>query len=128
METEPTATKRESEAPLRYLSRSLPLWICSDNMDSFRSELIGISPRRLHCKVPKYIEPFSKLIVTFDLPFVSGDSVTVECEGIVVRVEPAVNIPGIPEHRLAIDLCDMDRETAFLLKDFIEAPDACGAE
>jgi signal transduction histidine kinase len=104
------------------LSRSLPLWICSDTMDSFRTELINISPSGLYCRVPTYIHPYSKLMVTFDLPFVSGDSATVECEGIVTRIEPGVEIPGIQEHRLAIDFCNLDHETTCLLHDFLEEP------
>jgi nitrogen-specific signal transduction histidine kinase len=104
------------------LSRSLPLWICSDTMDSFRTELINISPSGLYCRVPSYIHPYSKLMVTFDLPFVSGDSATVECEGIVTRIEPGVDIPGIQEHRLAIDFCNLDHETTCLLHDFLEEP------
>ena len=107
---------------VQRLSRSLPLWICSDTMDSFRTELITISPSGLYCRVPTYIHPYSKLMVTFDLPFVSGDSATVECEGIVVRIEPGVEIPGIQEHRLAIDFCNLDHETTCLLHDFLEEP------
>ncbi|HEY6871970.1 MAG TPA: ATP-binding protein [Geobacteraceae bacterium] len=105
-------------------TRSLPLWICGDNMDSFRTELINISPSGLYCKVPNYVHPYSKLMVTFDLPFLSGDSATVECEGIVVRVEPGVQIPGIQEHRLAIDFCNLDHETTCLLHDFLAEPAA----
>jgi len=104
------------------LSRSLPLWICSDTLDSFRTELISISASGLYCRVPTYIHPNSKLMVTFSLPYVSGDSATVECEGIVVHIEPGVEIPGIQEHRLAIDFCNLDHETTCLLQDFLEEP------
>lgn len=105
------------------LNRSLPLWICGENLDSFRTELINISPNGLYCRVPNYIHPYSKLMVTFDLPFVSGDSATIECEGIVVRVEPGVQIPGIQEHRLAIDFCNLDHETTCLLHNFLDEPE-----
>lgn len=108
------------------LNRSLPLWLCSDDMDSIRTELLNITPSGLYCRVPGYVPPYSRLMVTFDLPFVSGDSATVECEGVVVRVEPGVEIPGIQEHRLAIDFCNLDHETACLLHDFLEEPATAG--
>ena len=123
MKATPSVTSHERRHNSSHrLSRSLPLWICSDTLDSFRTELINISPSGLYCRVPTYIHPYSKLMVTFDLPFVSGDSATVECEGIVVRIEPGVEIPGIQEHRLAIDFCNLDHETTCLLHDFLEEP------
>lgn len=122
MEAQISAARQQLRQTPPGLNRSLPLWICGDNMDSFRTELINISPSGLYCRVPKYIHPYSRLVVTFDLPFVSGDSATVECEGIVVRVEPGVEIPGIMEHRLAIDFCNLDHETTGLLHDFLDEP------
>ncbi len=123
MAEESFGTTHENQQPPssreHRFSRSLPLWVCGENVDSFRTELTDISPSGLHCRVPTYIHPYSKLMVTFDLPFVSGDSATVECEGVVVRVEPGVQIPGIQEHRLAIDFCNLDHETSCLLHDFL---------
>jgi len=99
--------------------RSVPLRMGDDTAEGLRAESINVSTRGLYCKVPRYIQPFSKLKVALDLPFADRGSTTVECDGVVVRVDPETEIPGAREYRLAIYFLDLDREEARVIESFL---------
>lgn len=90
-----------------------------DNSDGLKAESINISSRGLYCKVPRYVQPFSKLRIALDLPFVSREPGKVECEAVVVRVEPDVEDPATREYRLAIYFLNLDRPSAEMVQAFL---------
>ncbi len=110
---------RERRRDPRY-PRSVPLRMGHDGM-GVRAESINISTRGLYCKVPRYVAPFSKLRVALDLPFSANDHRTVECDGVVVRVEPDSEAPGVGEYRLAIYFLNLDQPGARMIEDFLSA-------
>ena len=99
--------------------RSVPLRVGHDSVDGVRAESINISTRGLYCKVTRYVQPFSKTRVCLELPFVARDPESMECDGVVVRVEPDVEAPGIDEYRLAIYFLNLGRRQAELIEDFL---------
>ena len=99
--------------------RSVPLRVGHDSVDGVRAESINISTRGLYCKVTRYVQPFSKTKVCLELPFVARDPESMECDGVVVRVEPDVEAPGIDEYRLAIYFLNLGRRQAELIEDFL---------
>ncbi len=90
-----------------------------DHADGLKAESINISSRGLYCKVPRYVQPFSKLRIALDLPFAARESAKVECEAVVVRVEPDVEEPPAKEYRLAIYFLNLDRGAADLIHSFL---------
>ena len=102
----------------RY-DRSFLLRVGHDSEDGLKAESINISTRGLYCKVPRYVHPFSKLRVALELPFVSRTPEKIECEGVVVRVEPNAEEAGIRDYRLAIYFLNLDKTAAHLISDFI---------
>ncbi|MBE0616543.1 MAG: PilZ domain-containing protein [Proteobacteria bacterium] len=103
----------------RY-DRNLPLRVGHDSTDGLRAESINISTRGLYCKSPRYVPPFAKLKVAVELPFASRDAATVECEGVVVRVEPETEAVGVKEYRLAVYFLNLERECSELIARFVE--------
>ncbi len=99
--------------------RSVPMRVGPDSAEGLRAESINVSTRGLYCKVPRYIQPFSKLKVALDLPCGARGTATVECQGVVVRVDPDVEIPGTREYRLAIYFLDLNREGAVVIENFL---------
>lgn len=87
--------------------------------DGLRAQSLNISTRGLYCVVPRYVHPFSKLRVALDLPFASGEHATVECEAVVVRVEPDTPSPAAKEYRLAVYFLNLDRVDARRIEGFL---------
>lgn len=116
-EGDATASERRREP--RY-DRNLPLRVGHDSTDGLRAESINISTRGLYCKSPRYVAPFAKLRVAVELPFVGGDTATVECEGVVVRVEPEVETVGVKDYRLAVYFLNLEDSCAELIARFVE--------
>ena len=99
--------------------RSVPLRVGHESSDGVRAESINISTRGLYCKVTRYVQPFSKTRVCLELPFVARATETLECDGVVVRVEPDVEAPGIDEYRLAIYFLNLGTAQTELIEDFL---------
>jgi hypothetical protein len=110
--------KEDRRRDPRY-DRSFLLHVGSDSQEGLRAESINISTRGLYCKVPRYVHPYSKLRVALELPFVSRGPEKVECEGVVVRVDPETELPGIRDYRLAIYFLNLDKSSAHLISDYI---------
>lgn len=113
-----TQSDRDRRRDARY-DRSFSVRVGGNSSDGLRAESINISSRGLYCKVPRFVHPFSKLNVALDLPFVVRGAAKVECEGVVVRVEPEVEVPGLREYRLAIYFLNLDRGAADAIQAFL---------
>lgn len=103
----------------RY-DRKLPLRVGHDSAEGLRAESINISTRGLYCKSPRYVAPFAKLKVAVELPFATRDAATVECEGVVVRVEPPTETVGVREYRVAVYFLNLERAAADLIARFVQ--------
>jgi hypothetical protein len=114
--TETAAKNRRRD---ERFNRSVPVRVGHDSVDGVRAESINISTRGLYCKVSRYVQPFSKTRVCLDLPFVARDTEALECDGVVVRVEPDVEAPGVDEYRLAIYFLNLGHRQADLIEDFL---------
>ena len=118
MESSADTAGKERRKEERF-RRSVPLRVGHDSVDGVRAESINISTRGLYCKVTRYVQPFSKTKVCLELPFVARDPESMECDGVVVRVEPDVEAPGIDEYRLAIYFLNLGLRQAELIEDFL---------
>jgi len=101
-------------------ARTVPVRVGHDSAEGLRAESINVSTRGLYCKAPRYVPPFAKLKVALELPFASRDPATVECEGVVVRVEPESEMPTVQEYRLAVYFLNLGPDSAELISDFLE--------
>jgi len=99
--------------------RNFSLQVGADSLEGLKAESINISTRGLYCKVSRYVHPFSKLRVALELPFASGQPAKVECEGVVVRVDPEKEGAGNREYRLAIYFLNLDIVAARLIGEFL---------
>ena len=118
MGTSTEAAGKNRRRDERY-DRNVPLRVGHDTVDGVRAESINISTRGLYCKVSRYVQPFSKTRVCLELPFAARDAEALECDGVVVRVEPDVEAPGVDEYRLAIYFLNLDPAQADLIEDFL---------
>lgn len=100
----------------RY-AKTFSVEVAGDSAEGLKAESINISTRGLYCKVPRYVQPFSKLRVALDLPFVARTGERVECEGVVVRVDR--DEVSSSDYRLAIYFLDLDRRSADLIGEFL---------
>jgi hypothetical protein len=115
---DPSRSAPERRRDPRY-EKTFAVEVGAGTAGGLKAESINISSRGLYCKVPRYLQPFSKLRVALDLPSVSGENQRVECEGVVVRVQPETELPGLHEYRLAIYFLDLDRASADLINRFL---------
>jgi hypothetical protein len=113
-----TQSDRDRRRDPRF-DRSVSVRVGGDSAEGLRAESINISSRGLYCKVPRYVHPFSKLNVALDLPFFGQGAGKIECEGVVVRVEPEVEVSGLREYRLAIYFLNLDRGAAHAIHTFL---------
>ena len=96
------APRVETRLPLSLGDRSAELLTTTHN----------ISASGAYCTVRKFLAPMTKLQVRLELP---GDhrALPIECQGVVVRVEPPEPVPRRATYRVAIffnDLSERDRD------------------
>lgn len=115
---EQTHSDRDRRRDPRF-DRSFLVRVGDNGAEGLRAESINISSRGLYCKVPRYVHPFSKLNVALDLPLIARGGGKLECEGVVVRVEPDVEVSGLREYRLAIYFLNLDRSAADAIQAFL---------
>ncbi|GAB4256958.1 PilZ domain-containing protein [Deferrisoma sp.] len=97
---------------------TFPLRVSEDG-EGVKAESINISTRGLYCRVPRHVNLFSKLRVALDLPMGDGRHETLECDGVVVRVDPERETPGMREYRLAIYFLNLDAQGARVIEEFL---------
>lgn len=104
--------------------KNVPIMVGHDSEEGLKAESINISTRGLYCKVAQYVPPFSKLKVALELPNDFGKNAEVECEGVVVRVEPEEETVGVKEYNLAIYFLDLDPDAARIVANFVAEDEA----
>lgn len=103
------------------LFKNIPLKI-KDADGDIVSETGNISASGAYCRVSKYMEPMTKLQIHFLIPVKKqekSDSRQINCEGVVVRVEP---ITGEDEsYNVAVFFNDISKRDSEFLKDYVNS-------
>ena len=97
---------------------NIPIKISSDSGD-FVTETVNISKAGTYCKVNQYVEPMTKLKISFLIPGIKGlgsPGKKVSCDGVVVRTE---QIPEEDAYNLAIFFNDLNKRNAELIGDYV---------
>ncbi len=84
---------------------------------------INVSASGLYFESHKWIEPMTKLALSFDVPTDPEDServARVDCEGLVVRVVPEEPEEGIGSYEIAVFFTTIDAESLHHLESFVE--------
>jgi hypothetical protein len=83
-------------------------------------ETINVSSSGVYFKSARYIEPMTKLALTFDVEIDSdGGTGHVSCEGIVARVVPEVPEPGTDSYEVAVFFTTIDADSLHFLEQYI---------
>jgi len=93
----------------RVASR-LPLTL-TRQAEEFVTRTKNISASGAYCQIPRFVAPMTKLQVWLEIPSRSHPA-RIECQGVVVRVEPSRINPHPARYHVAIffsDLADRDR-------------------
>ena len=80
----------------------------------------NISASGAYCTVRKFLAPMTKLQVRMELPN-DGHLVSIECRGVVVRVEPPEPAPRRATYRVAIFFSDLSERNRALISQFVQA-------
>jgi c-di-GMP-binding flagellar brake protein YcgR len=97
---------------------NVPVKITSPGAD-FVTETRNISCSGAYCRIDQYLEPMTRLGITFLLPVRKDGKVTTKrlsCNGVVVRTE---NIPNEKEFYVAIFFNDIHPKDTRTLADFV---------
>lgn len=85
-----------------------------------RAETVDVSANGVHFRAPNYIEPMTKLELSFDVDVGDGESKTVECEGIVARVRPDLPSDSVDAYEVAVFFTTIDAESLHHLERYVE--------
>jgi nitrogen-specific signal transduction histidine kinase len=80
---------------------------------------LNISSHGVFCPVPRGVGVNDRVMVIVGVPYAEGDAGVVECEGVVVRTEPAPTTLGAAIQYAAINFRNVPRESAFLIRDYL---------
>ena len=83
-------------------------------------ETINVSSAGLYFRSPRYIEPMTKLAMSFDVPMRSGGQKSVSCEGIVARITPEAPAADTDSFEVAVFFTDIDNQSRKNLTAYIE--------
>jgi hypothetical protein len=93
------------------------------NADPSDLETINVSSTGLYFRSRHYIEPMTKLALSFDVPVDPEDVrvlAPVSCEGIVARVVPEIPTRGDDGYEVAVFFTTIDAESLHHLERYIE--------
>jgi len=85
-----------------------------------RAETLDVSANGVHFRAPEYIEPMTKLAMSFDVEIGDEDPCTVECEGIVARVRPELPSEAADGYEVAVFFTTIDAESLHHLERYVE--------
>jgi c-di-GMP-binding flagellar brake protein YcgR len=84
-------------------------------------ETINVSSAGMYFRSPEFVEPMTKLELTFDLPIGEEDVATVECEGIVVRTQPELPDGEVAAYEVAVFFTTIDERSHESLERYLES-------
>ena len=107
------------------LGKSIPLQIMLENRNSFQGETVNVSNRGLACRVPCHVPPFSRLVISLDMPFPVRSSVNLKLDALVVRAEKCRGGDGYDVHDLGLFFLNLDQKKATIIEEFLNQADEC---
>ena len=84
-------------------------------------ETINVSNAGMYFRSPSFVEPMTKLELAFDLPIGADELASVECEGIVVRIQPEVPDPEADGYEVAVFFTTIDEKSHHNLERYLES-------
>ena len=83
------------------------------------AETQNLSTSGAYCSMDRFIAPMTKLELTLDVP--DGASYTkVQCQGVVVRVEPAIGTPDHGRYHVAIFFTELSQRGRSAIARFVQ--------
>jgi hypothetical protein len=83
-------------------------------------ETINVSSTGVYFRTSAYIEPMTKLAMSFDVELDEGETRSVECEGIVARVQPDLPSEDVDTYEVAVFFTTIDAESLHNLERYVE--------
>ena len=85
-----------------------------------RLETINVSSAGVYFRSPSFIEPMTRLEMSFDVPLSSGENRPIRCEGVVARTVPESATDSVEDFEVAVFFTSIDRESRKNLAHYIE--------
>jgi len=122
MNERPAVERRKSERYDAHLN--LKVHLGAEDLDEQLDGIatINVSASGLYFESKKWIEPMTKLALSFDVPVDPNDGSKLEevaCEGIVVRVAPEEEDPAVPSYEIAVFFTTIDAESLHHLESYL---------
>lgn len=83
-------------------------------------ETLNVSSSGIYFRSEAYIEPMTKLALSFGVPVSEGGEAEVECEGIVARVVPELPGDDVEAYEIAVFFTTIGAESLRSLEDYVE--------
>ena len=115
MTERPSTDRRRSPRVATRLPLSL-----GDRTAELLTTAHNISASGAYCTVRKFLAPMTKLQVRIELPN-DGRPFPIECQGVVVRIEPSHPAPRRSTYRVAIFFSDLSERNRAWLAQFVHA-------
>jgi c-di-GMP-binding flagellar brake protein YcgR len=118
----------QSEMPERRRAVRVPaqlaLQIKISGQDYARIESINVSANGVYFSLPTYLPVLTKVEIGLSLPADNSESgfqesKMVTCEGVVVRIEPEQEQPGVSRYDVACYFTSIDEEDSEFLESYI---------
>lgn len=104
--TERNLDRRGSQRVTASLNLQVALPREDGTVDTARLETLNISSSGVYFRSQRFVEPMTKLAMDLELPVAAGQgrvrTARVQCEGIVVRVQPERPVPGCEDYEVAV--------------------------
>ena len=88
--------------------------------ESGELETINVSSTGVYFRSDRYIEPMTKLAMSFDVDLGDDAPRAVECEGIVARVQPELPSDEVDFYEMAVFFTTIDAESLHNLERYVE--------
>jgi len=83
-----------------------------------QGETLNISTNGVYFRSPYFIEPLTKVELTLMIPH-DGKEQPVNCNGIVVRVEPERETPDVDSYNIAVFFTSLPKQSEKILASYI---------
>lgn len=84
------------------------------------AETINVSSAGLYFRSSSYIEPMTKLAMSFDVPMRDGQLKCVSCEGVVARIVPEIPAHQHVDYEVAVSFTHIDKASRRNLTAYVE--------
>jgi hypothetical protein len=117
--TDPATERRRSRRVEAHLNLELHLDL--PQSEGADLEALNVSSSGIYFRSSAYIEPMTKLSLSFSVPVGGGDEAEVECEGIVARVVPELPSDDAEGYDVAVFFTTIDADSLRGLEAYVDA-------